>query len=233
MRKLLLATSALIALLAVTPASADVLLDTTGLGGTGNNVVFSSIASSNLILGRLNGQNNEVVRFRDLSGNGNFSGAANGNDIKIVNTRDLDITVFDSTNTVELGTTRDIFSLKGTGNVFFRLTVAEADGSTNILNFTNLAGGVAGLGGGGYNLGNGNQQNGFDFRAINGEVITDLDLFLGPTGMINDFEHFRLDASPIPTAAVPELSTWAMMILGFLGVGGLGYRRSKQQFRLV
>jgi hypothetical protein len=30
---------------------------------------------------------------------------------------------------------------------------------------------------------------------------------------------------PTPTAAVPELSTWAMMILGFAGVGFLGMRK--------
>jgi len=35
-------------------------------------------------------------------------------------------------------------------------------------------------------------------------------------------------------AAVPEPSTWAMMILGFVGVGFLAYRRRGQQnFRLV
>jgi len=36
------------------------------------------------------------------------------------------------------------------------------------------------------------------------------------------------------TAAVPEPATWAMMVLGFAGIGLLGYRRSqKAQFRLV
>jgi hypothetical protein len=36
------------------------------------------------------------------------------------------------------------------------------------------------------------------------------------------------------TAAVPEASTWAMMILGFAGLGLLAYRgRSKSAFRLV
>jgi hypothetical protein len=30
------------------------------------------------------------------------------------------------------------------------------------------------------------------------------------------------------TAAVPEPSTWAMMILGFAGVGFMTYRRRKQ-----
>jgi hypothetical protein len=175
-----------------------------------------------------------VVRFFDVSNTTGFSGAANGQDIKIVNTRDLDITVFDSTNTIQLGTTRDIFSLKGTGDVFFRVSAVDANGQTETFNFTNLAGGVAGLGGGGYNLGPG--QNGFDFSVANGEVITDIDLFLGATGMINDFEHFRIDAAPIPTAAVPEASTWVMMIAGFFGIGGVTMmkrRREGMQFRLA
>jgi PEP-CTERM motif-containing protein len=34
--------------------------------------------------------------------------------------------------------------------------------------------------------------------------------------------------APAPTAAVPEPSTWAMMILGFLGVGFIAYRRKNQ-----
>ena len=227
MRKLLLATTALLSL--ASAAHADVLLDTTGQGGTGNNVVFSNIDPNNnrLILGHLNGQNNEVVRFFDKSNTTGYSGAANGNDIKIIDTRDLDITVFDSTNTTELGTTRDIFSLKGSGSVFFRISAVKADGTAETFNFTN---GLAG-----YALGNG--QSGFDFSVKNGEVITDIDLFLGATGMISDFEHYRIDAAPIPqVAAVPEASTWAMMILGFLGMGGLAMRKRRQgasQLRLV
>ena len=231
MRKLLFATTALLALSGA--ARADIVLDTTGQGGTGNNVIFSSIASSQLILGKLNGQNDEVVRFFDVSASQGFSGSANGNDIKIVNTRDLDITVFNSTNTTQLGVTRDIFSLKGDGEVFFRVTALEADGTFKTFNYTNLAGGGAGLGGGGYDLGNG--QSGFDFKAINGESIWDLDLFVSAGGHITDFEHFRIDVAP-SVAAVPEASTWLMMIAGFLGVGGLAMRKRRQDgqaFRLV
>jgi hypothetical protein len=227
MRKLLLSVTALLALSGA--AQADIVLDTTGQGGTGNNVIFSSVASSSLILGKLNGQNDEVVRFRDLSGSQNFSGAQNGNDIKIVNTRDLDITVFNSTNTTQLGVTRDIFSLKGDGEVFFKVTALEADGTFKLFTFTNLAGGGAGLGGGGYTLGNG--QSGFDFKAINGERIWDLDLYVSAAGHITDFEHYRIDVAP-QVAAVPELSTWAMFIIGFMGIGGLAMRR-KGQLRLA
>jgi hypothetical protein len=208
------------------------MLDTTGLGGTGNNVVFTSVASSSLVLGRLNGQNNEVVRFFDRSGTQGFSGAQNGNDIKIVNTRDLDITVWDSTNSILLGTTRDIFSLKGTGDVFFKVEAVDANGTAELFYFTGLAGNIAGLGGGGYDLGNGTQQNGFDFTTSRGEVITDIDIYLGATGMINDFEHFRIDAAPIPTAAVPEPTTWAMMLIGFAGIGFMAMRRRRESAAL-
>ena len=33
---------------------------------------------------------------------------------------------------------------------------------------------------------------------------------------------------PAVTPAVPEPSTWAMMILGFLGLGFIGYRRTRK-----
>jgi len=41
-----------------------------------------------------------------------------------------------------------------------------------------------------------------------------------------------IGCAPTPTAAVPELSTWFMMILGFCGLGGLAMRR-KSQLRLA
>ena len=224
MRKLLLSVTALLALSGA--AKADIVLDTTGQGGTGNNVIFSSIASSNLVLGKLNGQNDEVVRFFDRSGSQGFSGATNGNDIKIINTLDLDVTVFDKTNSVQLGVTRDIFSIKGTGSLFIHAIALEADGTFKDFFFLN--------GGAGYDLGNGNQQNGFDFKAINGEAIWDLDLYVSAGGKINDFEHFRIDVAP-QVAAVPETSSWIMMILGFAGVGGLAMRKRRQgqQLRLA
>jgi hypothetical protein len=38
----------------------------------------------------------------------------------------------------------------------------------------------------------------------------------------------------LQTSAVPEPSTWAMMILGFVGVGFMAYRRKGQaSFRLA
>lgn len=199
------------------PAQADVIIDTTGQGGTGNNVIFTSIASSNLILGRLNGQNDEVVRFRDLSGNGAFSGSANGNDIKIVNTSDLDITIFNRDNLLQLGVTREIFSIVGDGTMFFHVTMLEPDGSFQNFNF------------GGYTLKNG--QNGFDFQATNGERIWDLDL-VNIGGTITDFEHYRIDVAPVAVPG-PLVGAGLPGLISALGMFGLAWRRRKKALGLA
>jgi hypothetical protein len=156
------------------------------------------------------------VRFFDKSNTSTFTGSANGNDIKIFNTSDLDITVFDRTNLVQLATTRDIFSIKGDGTLFIRATAKEADGTFKDFNFSEV-------------LGSG--QNGFDLKAINGEVIWDVDLRV-VGGSIQDFEHFRIDVAP-QVAAVPEASTWAMLILGFAGIGAMGMRKKLGGVRLA
>jgi len=210
MRKLLFACAALAAL--TVPASADIILSDS-LGGTGNNVVFTGAVGSNLLLGRLNGQNDEVVRFLDRSFSGSFTGSTTGNDITITNTADLQISVFDSTDSTQLGITREIFSLKGEGTILFHVTAREADGSFENFNFIRT-------------LTSG--QNGFDFTAINGETIWDIDMRLSSGGLITDFGHYRIDVTPT-VAAVPELSTWMMMILGFAGVGTIAYRKRRNE----
>jgi hypothetical protein len=55
---------------------------------------------------------------------------------------------------------------------------------------------------------------------------------LGGTGAIAG--DFLTERTPREVGAVPEPSTWAMMLLGFAGVGFMAYRRkSKPAFRLV
>jgi hypothetical protein len=64
-------------------------------------------------------------------------------------------------------------------------------------------------------------------------------LAAGPGGssaeeIYNSAHQSFVDGSPSLTTPVPEPSTWAMMMLGFCGVGFLAYRRkSKPSFRLV
>jgi hypothetical protein len=183
-------------LLAMTAGSAmaDVTL-LNKLSGTGDNVVFDSL-SGNTAIGSFNGQHTGLVDFTDLSNNPNFVGAASGNDIKISNTSNLLIVVMDSTNTTVLPTTEQVFSLKGTGDV--TAFVQATDGL-----FT-------------FDLGviDPNAQSGFTLTAINGEVMTSLQLF-DTGGVITDYEHYRID---VAASAVPEPATWALMLLGFVGI---------------
>ena len=88
---------------------------------------------------------------------------------------------------------------------------------------------------------NPNQNNGFDnFNPYINHTGTFTLACTGCTSASNIFgvsisfgtEGFVVDATP--TTAVPEPSTWAMMILGFAAVGFLAYRRREQnRFRLA
>ena len=52
---------------------------------------------------------------------------------------------------------------------------------------------------------------------------------IGATGIPEDsyiFSHVTLTEDM--TSGVPEPTTWAMMVLGFAGVGLLGYRRTRR-----
>jgi hypothetical protein len=195
MRKLLLSLLAATAL--VFPARADVILDTSA-SGTGDNVVFDSFNGTNLAIGSFNGQHQGFVFFRDLSGNGAFTGAANGQDIKISNTSDLDIKVFANDKVTLLGTSTDVFSIVGTGTL--TITALATDGP---FTFTEA-------------LKNG--QNFFTLTAIKGEVITDVDLKIAG-GSISDFEHYRVDVAPLAVpgpvvgAGLPGILTAAAMAL--------------------
>jgi hypothetical protein len=207
-KSLLLATA--LASVAFAPAAwADVML-LTQLSGTGDNVVFDSL-SGNVAFGSFNGTHSGFAQFTDLSGNSSFTGASNGNDIKISNTSDLQIVVCSSKancGTTVLGTATDVFSLKGTGTV--SASVVATDGT-----FT-------------FNLGmiDPNAQSGFTLTAINGEVISKITL-LDTGGVINDFEHYRIDVASVPGpivgAGLPGL------IAACCGLFGLNrYRRKRR-----
>jgi hypothetical protein len=176
------------------------------MNGTGDNVVFDS-ASGNLALGHLNDPNshNNIVDFTSLDTSTIFA-AASGNDIKITGVDDLKIQVFDSTNTFVVGTSKQVFSLKGTGDV--TIAVVATDGT-----FTFDLGTINGA------------QSFFTLDAINGETMTSLTL-VDSTGMITDFEHYRIDVAPL--AAVPGPVAGAGLpglLAGCIGLWGFAKRR--------
>jgi hypothetical protein len=63
------------------------------------------------------------------------------------------------------------------------------------------------------------------------QVLTDCNRYFTFASVANDITGFSISSSSnsfelTNISAVPEASTWAMMILGFLGLGFLGYRKS-------
>jgi hypothetical protein len=203
MKKLLLFTAAILPL-ATAGAKADVILDP-HLSGTGDNVVFDSFSGSTAI-GRFNGMNQGIVDFTDLSGNPAFIGAANGNDIKISNTNDLQITVFNNAGTQVLDTSTQVFSLKGSGDVV--AFVQATDGL-----FTFDLGTINGA------------QSGFTLTAFNNETMSQLTL-VDTGGTITDYEHYRIDVAaavpgPIVGAGFPGAA--------FASLGMLWFQRNRKR----
>ncbi|MEK7429443.1 MAG: PEPxxWA-CTERM sorting domain-containing protein [Pseudomonadota bacterium] len=60
----------------------------------------------------------------------------------------------------------------------------------------------------------------FETGAGDGFLGKPLHILIGGTGIGAAFDNATLDASPLSVSAVPEPATWAMMIIGFAGVGG-------------
>jgi probable HAF family extracellular repeat protein len=54
---------------------------------------------------------------------------------------------------------------------------------------------------------------------------------INDTGQVVGFSQFLPPPPPPPPPppAVPEPTTWAMMLIGFAGLGFLGYRRAREQ----
>jgi hypothetical protein len=71
---------------------------------------------------------------------------------------------------------------------------------------------------------------GFGGWSIDGDIIKSVLVTTDAVGGFNQIKHIEFSVA----GAVPEPSTWAMMILGFFGVGFMAYRRRGQAtLRLV
>ena len=89
---------------------------------------------------------------------------------------------------------------------------------------------LSALGGGAQtiHIDNANGSNIFDVIAATGESYTSAS-FVSAQGGFDDFKQLRLVLAP---GAVPEPATWAMMLLGFAGIGA-ATRRDRKGTRLL
>jgi hypothetical protein len=246
MRRLLLAATALIALsaapapaatidlFAVTPSTSTLILAPVVPGGN------QPLNNPCLICGT--NQPQQPTGF----GYNNFDAGGNDNEYLMFSTA----TVGGSLNQDQLGTGYQV----GDGSILRAFLLAQASGTTfsvgidvndtnkaqtlesfyflNLTDRTVLASFSPGPGG--VEILAPNNGSGFPDYTLTGFNIDRGDISLGDeiiffarwSGANDGAESFFL--VPTPTAAVPELSTWAMMILGFAGVGLFGMRKRNQ-----
>jgi hypothetical protein len=162
------------------------------------------------------------VTFADQSGSATLLGDIGGgtDNFSITGTTVLGADTLSSTSNVITGSDSAITSvtltpLDGTLNALIfdlvnasgSLTLSALDGEGNVFS-TSFAGGLG--------------QNFFTFTTAGGETIASVTV--SSTG---SFESLRSVRGVFASTAVPEASTWAMMLLGF-GAVGSAIRRRKQ-----
>jgi hypothetical protein len=249
----LMVTAALLGLLAVSPAKADLVAG--GLTFTGNGTLLSLdpvVPGGNqprniacIICGENQPQQPTGFGYNDFGNAGNQS-TINAFSSGIVRDRLADNT---------LGTGYDIgagslFLASLAGRTSFNVGFDVNDTGTaqtlesfwflNLTQRTVLA--AFSPGPGGTLVPSINNGTGFPDYTISGFDLNRGDIrpndqiifFARITGANDGPDSFFL--VPTPTAAVPELSTWIMMILGFVGVGGIATlkrRQGEHPFRLA
>jgi hypothetical protein len=246
-RKLLLAPLALAAALVVSPASAAVI-DTFAVTPSTSTLTLSPVVPGGnqplnnpcLICGT--NQPQQPTGF----GYNNFNATGNVSEYLMFSTA----TVGGSLGQDQLGTGYSV----GDGSILRAFLLSQASGTTfsvgidvnqtnqaqtlesfyflNLTDRTVLASYSPGPGG--TLLPAPNNGTGYPDYTLSGFNIDRGDISLGDqviffarwSGANDGPESFFL--VPNPTAAVPELSTWLMMILGFAGLGAFGYRRQRK-----
>jgi Protein of unknown function (DUF642)/PEP-CTERM motif len=77
------------------------------------------------------------------------------------------------------------------------------------------------------------QQETFNFLATGPSTTISLAGNTVPNGIYIGLDTVDLEQTSGPVSSVPEPSTWAMMILGFAGVGFMAYRRKSGTLRVA
>jgi hypothetical protein len=198
-----------------TPARADiVLVDANSIQGA--NVLFNAgVQSGTTVTGFTQG--GTLVNFTGTTIDGGSTIMADGGQARIEGA--LDTSTFNPSDTLLL--TSVSFNL-ASGGTFNNLELNVFGGTATGVTFTGFDNDLQPFSlSGSLNGGSGM----FGIVGIAGESISSITVSSnnGDLGFL-DLKQIRLDETTV-SGAVPEASTWAMLILGFAGIGFMGYRR--------
>jgi hypothetical protein len=205
-----------IAFAGASSAEASILLSTGGTG-TGNNVTFQSPVGNNTAILRSDTNQGDNVTFTTV---GNLLFSPSNGAARITATdgslENLEWHLTDLKTAFDLGV--------------FNINTPNRGGATNVTVYAYNQIGTEFSGA--FSL-SGNGQHFFTVDANNNDLISSI-RFVATGGAVEDVRQVRIEGVESITA-VPEPSTWAMMMLGFAGVGFMAYRRRNQgsTFRLA
>jgi hypothetical protein len=223
MGKTIFAAAALAAATLATPASAAIIISTGGNTAQGQTVQFNTQQTNQTTVTGTTNQTNTLVDFTRQGAGGNLSSDAAGQAV-VVNSGTSNPSYLTGTVWV------DLFGNTAASYIEFNLpgipgTPPPAEASTVLIQALSTDG-LSVLQSGTFNL-DGNGQNYFNITGTNGDTFGGFRITLNPadTG-VSALQNVRVITSV--AGAVPEPGTWALMLLGFGGVGvSMSRRRSK------
>lgn len=200
MRKLALTAALVTFALAASPASATIIL-VNASSIQGENVLFNQGVTTGTTVGGFTNDTNTSVAFM---ASGDVLSARGGQARIEGATAGLDNLMLSLTG----GATFNDLEFNLFGGTATSVSFSLVDNMGEVFNFTQA-------------LTNG--ENFFGFQGIDGQTIASAS-FTAIGGTIGDVRQIRLNPA-VAVSAVPEPATWAMMLLGFGGIGASMRRR--------
>jgi hypothetical protein len=208
MKMPLIAAMAFATAIAAAPAAnASLLLTAGNVGGiTDQNVLFQNVTGDNTMSLTTDTNSNPANRVTFTS-NEALTGTSSSGQARIFDTAadGFNLLTWSMANS-SLGFLANVFNINDLSATLANITVVT---NLQTMTFSNQA------------IGNG--SNFFSLQSSGGEIIESVSIS-AVNGLFGDVRQERLGNITAITA-VPEASTWAMMILGFVGVGFMAYRR--------
>ncbi|OKO75149.1 PEP-CTERM sorting domain-containing protein [Bradyrhizobium sp. AS23.2] len=202
--------------LTCTAANASLVLTVGNVGGaTDQNVVFQNVTGNNSQSLTTDTNSNPANRITFTS-NENLTGTSSSGQARIF---DTDANGFNLLGwhmaDASLGFTANVFNIIDKTATLATITVVTNDKTWTFQEAVST-----------------NGNNFFTLQAGAGEIIESVSIAALNGGLFSQVRQERIGGVGPITAAVPEPSTWAMLVLGFAGVGFLAYRRKGQRATL-